>query len=50
MRMNSLLVFIGILGGMKIFGIMGIICGPLIMTIFLTLSEIYRPEHRDQLT
>jgi predicted PurR-regulated permease PerM len=50
MRMNSLLVFIGILGGMKIFGIMGIIYGPLIMTIFLTLSEIYRLEYRDQLT
>ncbi|MEW6664367.1 MAG: AI-2E family transporter [Thermodesulfobacteriota bacterium] len=50
MRMNSLLVFIGILGGMKIFGIMGIIYGPLIMTIFLTLSEIYRVEYRDRLT
>ena len=49
-RMNSLLVFIGILGGMKIFGIMGIIYGPLIMTIFLTLSEIYRLEYRDKLT
>lgn len=50
MRMNSLLVFIGILGGMKIFGIMGIIYGPLIMTIFLALAEIYRVEYRDKLT
>lgn len=50
LRMNSLLVFIGILGGMKIFGIMGIIYGPLIMTIFLALCEIYRVEYRDKLT
>jgi len=49
MRMNSLLVFIGILGGMKLFGILGIIYGPLIMTVFLTLSDIYRMEYRDKL-
>jgi hypothetical protein len=29
---------------------MGIIYGPLIMTIFLTLLEIYRVEYRHQLT
>lgn len=46
MRMNTILVFIGILGGMKLFGIMGIIYGPLIMTIFFTLLEIYRLEYR----
>ena len=45
MRMNSLLVFIGIIGGIKLFGILGIIYGPLIITIFLTLSEIYRQEY-----
>jgi len=46
MQMNSLLVFIGILGGLKLFGILGIIYGPLIMTIFLTLAEIYRLEYK----
>ena len=46
MRMNPLLVFIGILGGLKLFGILGIIYGPLIMTIFFTLLEIYRLEYR----
>jgi predicted PurR-regulated permease PerM len=49
MRMNSLLVFIGILGGLKMFGILGIIYGPLIMTIFFTLADIYRLEYRDTL-
>ena len=47
MQMNSLLVFIGIIGGIKLFGIMGIIYGPLIITIFLTLAEIYRLEYKE---
>jgi predicted PurR-regulated permease PerM len=46
MQMNALLVFIGILGGIKLFGILGIIYGPLIITIFLTLAEIYRLEYQ----
>ena len=46
MHMNPVLVFLGILGGIKIFGILGIIYGPLIMTIFFTLLEIYRIEYR----
>ncbi len=46
MRMNSVLVFIGVLGGIKLFGIMGIIYGPLIITIFLTMAEIYKSEYR----
>lgn len=50
MQMNSLLVFIGIIGGIKLFGILGIIYGPLIITIFLTLAEIYRLEYKEKLT
>jgi len=46
--MNALLVFVGIIGGMKIFGILGIIYGPLIITVFLTLAEIYRLEYKGQ--
>jgi predicted PurR-regulated permease PerM len=47
MRMNPVLVFIGILGGIKLFGILGIIYGPLIITIFITLAEIYRLEYSE---
>ena len=47
MHMNPLLVFIGILGGIKLFGILGVVYGPLIMTIFLTLAEIYRLEYKE---
>ncbi len=46
MQMNSLLVFIGIIGGIKLFGILGIIYGPLIITVFMTLAEIYRLEYQ----
>jgi predicted PurR-regulated permease PerM len=47
MKMNSLLILIGILGGMKLFGILGIVYGPLIITIFVTLAEIYRLEYKE---
>lgn len=40
-RMHPLIVFFAILGGLKTFGILGIIYGPLIATLFLTLSDIY---------
>ncbi len=46
MEMNSLLVFLGIVGGIQLYGIMGLVYGPLIITIFLTLAEIYRLEYR----
>lgn len=40
-NMHPLLVFLGILGGMKLFGVLGIVYGPLIITGFLTMAEIY---------
>ncbi|MDJ0829136.1 MAG: AI-2E family transporter [Desulfobacterales bacterium] len=40
-QMHTLLVFLSIIGGLKLFGILGIIYGPLIITAFLTLTDIY---------
>jgi predicted PurR-regulated permease PerM len=45
MSMNPGLVFIGVLGGIKLFGVLGIIYGPLILTVFFTLLEIYKLEY-----
>ncbi len=45
-KMHTLLVLLAILGGMSLFGILGIIYGPLIVTAFLTLSEIYLKEYK----
>ena len=40
-HMHTLLIFLSILGGMTVYGVLGIIYGPLIITAFLTLSNIY---------
>lgn len=40
-KMHTLLVFLSIMGGLSVFGFLGIIYGPLIITAFLTLAEIY---------
>lgn len=45
-QMHMLLVFLAILGGMALFGFLGIIYGPLIATAFLTLSELYLTVYR----
>ncbi len=44
-HMHTLLVFLSILGGMTVYGILGIIYGPLTITAFLTLSEIYLKKY-----
>ncbi len=40
-KIHPLLVFLSILGGLKIFGLIGIIYGPLIVAIFLALLHVY---------
>lgn len=44
-KMHTLLVFLSVLGGLKVFGIIGIIYGPLVITAFLTLTDIYRSSY-----
>ncbi len=44
-KMHTLLVFLAIIGGMSLFGVLGIIYGPLIVTAFLTLSDMYLNEY-----
>lgn len=44
-RIHTLLVFISVLGGLKVFGMLGIIYGPLVITAFLTLTDIYRSSY-----
>jgi predicted PurR-regulated permease PerM len=45
-KMHPLLVFLAIVGGLSLFGILGIIYGPLIVTAFLTLSDIYHANYQ----
>jgi len=45
-KIHTLLIFLSIIGGLKMFGILGIIYGPLIVTAFLTLTGIYRTSYQ----
>ena len=45
-QMHTMLVFLSIIGGLKLFGILGIIYGPLVVTAFLTLADIYQHHYQ----
>lgn len=40
-KIHPLLLFFSVLGGIQAFGLIGLLAGPLIATLFLTLIEIY---------
>ncbi len=44
-KIHSVLVFLSIIGGMSVFGLLGIFYGPLIISIFLTFVEIYQKRY-----
>ena len=48
-HMHPLLVLFSIVGGISLLGITGFIIGPIIMSIFVTLLDIYSTEFRKQL-
>ncbi len=45
-QMHTMLVFLSIIGGLHLFGILGIIYGPLVVTAFLTLADIYQHKYQ----
>jgi predicted PurR-regulated permease PerM len=49
MRMHDLLVFLCVLGGVAAFGVAGLVYGPLIAMLFITLNSLYRQRYRPQL-
>ena len=46
MQMHTLLVFLSLMGGLDAFGAVGLLVGPLMMTAFLTLVELYRENYK----
>jgi len=48
-QMHPLVVFFATLGGISLFGLPGFIIGPIIVSFFLALGEIYSVEFRNQL-
>lgn len=45
-KIHPLVVFLSIIGGLKLFGPLGIIYGPLVVTAFLTLADIYHSNYQ----
>ena len=44
MKMSSFMVFLGVLGGLKVFGILGLFFGPIILALLATFIKIYQEE------
>jgi predicted PurR-regulated permease PerM len=49
MKMHNLLIFLAIIGGLSIFGILGILYGPLVVALFLALAELYHARYKTRL-
>jgi len=43
-KLHPIIILIGILGGLKVFGISGLILGPVILGVMVTLIKIYEEE------
>lgn len=41
-RMPVLIIFFSVLGGIKLFGLIGLIMGPLVLAVFVSVIEIFR--------
>ncbi len=48
-RLNELLLFIGVLGGLQAFGLLGLVAGPTIVAAAMGVFRVYM-EHRDELS
>jgi predicted PurR-regulated permease PerM len=45
-EMNMLLIFIGVLGGIEVFGLLGVVLGPIVIATAGTLLQVYVPRTR----
>lgn len=45
-RLNTLVLFLSVIGGLQLYGLLGIVVGPLIVVIALTVFEMYRLYYR----
>ena len=45
-RLHELLIFFAVLGGLEVFGVLGVVLGPVVVAITLALIEMLRQAHR----
>jgi predicted PurR-regulated permease PerM len=48
-HLNELLLFLGVLGGLEVFGLLGLVIGPTIVAAAMGVFRVY-VEHRDRMT
>jgi predicted PurR-regulated permease PerM len=48
-QIDTLWIFLSVLGGIGVFGFLGLFLGPFLVTLLLVLVEIYKVEFRDEL-
>jgi predicted PurR-regulated permease PerM len=48
-HIHPVVVLLGVLGGLVVFGFSGLILGPLVLSIFVTIVDLYRTEFVSQL-
>jgi predicted PurR-regulated permease PerM len=46
-HLNELLLFLGVLGGLEVFGLLGLVIGPTILAAAMGVFRVY-VEHRDR--
>ena len=46
-KLPILLLFLGILGGMKLYGFTGLFLGPVVLSLFFVLAKMFREEYRE---
>lgn len=45
-RLHELLIFFSVLGGLQVFGVLGLVLGPVVVAVTLALIEMIRQAHR----
>lgn len=45
-KMHDMLVFMSVIGGIAAYGVLGILYGPLLVALFLTLADLYEREYK----
>lgn len=46
MKMHNMVIFMAIIAGIGLFGVIGILYGPLVVALFLTLAELYQTHYQ----
>ena len=47
-KLPAFFLFVGILGGLKVYGILGVLFGPLVVTLLMVFVQIYREEYGER--